>query len=63
MHGTRDDNVHTNNAMQLIKALQGAGKHFEVQVGPDQGHTGPTLARALEFLIHSLVVKPMYRLP
>ena len=26
--------------MQLIQALQRAGKSFDVQVGPDQGHSG-----------------------
>jgi len=38
-YGTADDNVHPNNAMQLIRALQRAGKSFEVQVGPDAGHS------------------------
>ncbi len=36
-YGTADNNVHPNNSMQLIKALQQAGKSFEVQVGPDAG--------------------------
>ena len=39
-YGTSDDNVHPKNALQLIKALQDARKSFEVQVGPDRGHTG-----------------------
>ena len=39
-YGTADNNVHPNNSMQLIQALQQAGKSFEVQVGPDQGHSG-----------------------
>ena len=38
-YGTADNNVHPNNSMQLIRALQQAGKSFEVQVGPDAGHT------------------------
>ncbi len=38
-YGTADNNVHPSNTMQLIKALQQAGKSFEVQVGPDQGHS------------------------
>ena len=38
-YGTADNNVHPNNSMQLIQALQQAGKSFEVQVGPDAGHT------------------------
>ncbi len=36
-YGTADNNVHPNNSMQLIQALQRAGKSFEVQVGPDVG--------------------------
>ena len=39
-YGTADNNVHPSNMMQLIKALQQAGKSFEVQVGPDRGHSG-----------------------
>ena len=36
-YGTADNNVHPNNSLQLIQALQRAGKNFEVQVGPDRG--------------------------
>ena len=39
-YGTADNNVHPNNSMQLIQALQQAGKSFEVQVGPDGGTQG-----------------------
>ena len=39
-YGTADNNVHPTNAMQLIQALQRRAKSFEVQVGPDLGHTG-----------------------
>ena len=39
-YGTADNNVHPNNSMQLIRALQQAGKSFEVQVGPDAPHSG-----------------------
>ena len=39
-YGTADNNVHPSNAMQLIQALQTAGKSFEVQVGPDAGPLG-----------------------
>jgi dipeptidyl-peptidase-4 len=55
-YGTADDNVHPNNAMQLIRALQQAGKSFEVQVGPDAGHSGINPQRMMEFFIESLVL-------
>lgn len=55
-YGTADDNVHPNNSMMLIKALQEAGKSFEVQVGPDAGHSGINQQRMMEFFIESLVL-------
>jgi dipeptidyl-peptidase-4 len=57
-YGTADNNVHPNNSMQLIRALQQAGKSFEVQVGPDQGHTGVNTQRMMEFFIENLVQRP-----
>ena len=54
-YGTADNNVHPNNTMQLIKALQKAGKNFEVQIGPDQGHAAINNARMMEFFIENLV--------
>ena len=56
-YGTADNNVHPNNSMQLIKALQQAGKSFEVQVGPDQGHGSLNRERMMEFFIENLVMK------
>lgn len=56
-YGTADDNVHPANALQLIQALQKAGKSFEVQVGPDQGHTSVNTERMMEFFIENLVVR------
>ena len=56
-YGTADDNVHPNNSMQLIRALQQAGKSFEVQVGPDAGHTALNQQRMMEFFIQSLVIE------
>jgi dipeptidyl-peptidase-4 len=56
-YGTADNNVHPNNSMQLIKALQQAGKSFEVQVGPDAGHTAVNNQRMMEFFIENLVMK------
>jgi dipeptidyl-peptidase-4 len=57
-YGTADNNVHPNNTMQLITALQRAGKSFEVQVGPDQPHTGVNGQRMMEFFIENLVMRP-----
>jgi dipeptidyl-peptidase-4 len=55
-YGTADNNVHPNNTMQLIQALQRAGKSFDVQVGPDYGHSGLRSERMMEFFIENLVV-------
>jgi len=55
-YGTADNNVHPNNSMQLIQALQKAGKSFEVQVGPDLGHTGVRQDRMMEFFIENLIL-------
>lgn len=56
--GTADNNVHPSNMMQFIQALQQAGKSFEVQVGPDRGHTGLNQDRMMEFFIENLVLWP-----
>ncbi len=52
--GTADDNVHPSNSLQLIQALQRAGKSFEVQVGPDQGHQSVGFERMMEFFCENL---------
>jgi dipeptidyl-peptidase-4 len=73
-YGTADNNVHPNNTMQLIKALQPPpgrgggrggesgvvpiGKNFEVQVGPDLGHSGVDPQRMMEFFIENLIIRP-----
>ncbi len=57
-YGTADNNVHPNNSMQLIRALQQAGKSFEVQVGPDAGHSGVNNQRMMEFFIENLIQRP-----
>jgi len=57
-YGTADNNVHPNNMMQLIDALQKAGKSFDVQVGPDRGHSGINPDRMMEFFIENLVMRP-----
>jgi dipeptidyl-peptidase-4 len=57
-YGTADNNVHPSNSLQLIKALQQAGKSFDVQVGPDQGHSNVSSRRMMEFFIDNLVLEP-----
>jgi len=37
-HGTSDDNVHLQNTIQLIDALQKEGKHFELMLYPGGMH-------------------------
>jgi dipeptidyl-peptidase-4 len=56
-YGTADNNVHPTNAMQLIQTLQREGKSFEVQVGPDLGHSGINQQRMMEFFIENLVLR------
>jgi dipeptidyl-peptidase-4 len=60
-YGTADNNVHPNNSMQLIQALQKADKSFDVQVGPDQGHSGLRPDRMMEFFIENLVMNEPVR--
>lgn len=54
--GTADTNVHPSNSMQLIRALQRAGKSFELQIGPDQNHSHIAIPRMMEFFIENLVL-------
>ena len=37
-HGTGDDNVHFQNTLVLVDALQRQGKHFELMIYPDGMH-------------------------
>jgi dipeptidyl-peptidase 4 len=53
-YGTADNNVHPSNALQLIEALQAAGKSFDLQIGPDRGHSGVNQDRMMEFFIDAL---------
>jgi dipeptidyl-peptidase-4 len=57
-YGTADNNVHPSNSLQLIKALQDAGKSFDLQVGPDRGHTSVNQERMMEFFIETLRPSP-----
>ena len=57
-YGTADNNVHQNNTVQLIQALQEAGKSFELQIGPDLPHSSVNGDRMMEFFIENLVMNP-----
>ena len=39
VHGTADDNVHVQNAMQLIHALEEHGKQFDMRLYPNKTHS------------------------
>ena len=56
-YGTADNNVHPSNMMQFITSLQRSGKSFDVQVGPDRGHSGINTERMMEFFIENLVMR------
>ena len=39
MHGTGDDNVHFQNAVDMVTALEAAGKQFEFRIYPNKNHS------------------------
>ena len=53
IHGTKDDNVHIGNTMQLANALQNAGKRFDLMIYPKNRHSiaQPRQARHLRELM------------
>jgi dipeptidyl-peptidase-4 len=56
-YGTADNNVHPSNTLQLIQALEAAGKHYDLQVGPDKGHTQMNTTRMWEYFITHLILE------
>jgi len=56
-YGTADNNVHPSNTLQLIQALETAGKHYDLQVGPDRTHTQMNTNRMWEYFITYLILE------
>jgi dipeptidyl-peptidase-4 len=56
-YGSADNNVHPTNSMEMIQTMQRAGKSFELQVGPDMGHSAVNSQRMMEFFIQNLKMK------
>lgn len=65
IHGEVDDNVHLGNTLQLVAALQRAGKQFDLMIYPGEAH-GVTDAKQMyhlyelmtQFLIRELETQP-----
>ncbi|MCH2182502.1 MAG: DPP IV N-terminal domain-containing protein [Mariniblastus sp.] len=57
IHGSIDENVHMSNSLQLAKALQEAGKQFELMIYPEARHSvrDPEQLRHLHQLMFDFV--------
>jgi len=55
VHGTGDDNVHFQNSMQMIEALEKAGKQFQLMIYPNKTHSisGPDARAHLFHMIEN----------
>jgi dipeptidyl-peptidase-4 len=53
IHGTGDDNVHFQNSIQLVDALQEAGKQFEFMAYPGKTHS--ILGAGTQFHLFTLI--------
>lgn len=56
--GTSDDNVHPSHSLMLIRALDQAGKDYELRVGPDRGHTFVGDRQMISFFLRALKPDP-----
>lgn len=56
VHNIEDDNVHFQNTIQMVNALQKAGKQFEMQVYPQKSHGvgGPVRKQMLRSMLDFL---------
>ncbi|HKV39055.1 MAG TPA: S9 family peptidase [Blastocatellia bacterium] len=59
IHGAIDDNVHEQNTIQLIYALQNAGKEFQMMLYPRSRHgvTDPALVKHLHQMMTDFVLR------
>jgi dipeptidyl-peptidase-4 len=55
-YGSADNNVHPANTLQMVQALQQAGKSFDMMVGPDMGHTGVNSNHMWEYFVQYLIL-------
>jgi len=55
-YGTADNNVHPSNTLQLVTALEGSGRRYDLQVGPDRGHSGMNNTRMWEYFVTNLIL-------
>ena len=56
--GSADNNVHPSNTYMLVDALEKKGKRYDLQVGPDRGHTQMNSVRMWEYFIKWLILDP-----
>lgn len=60
-YGSADNNVHPSNTLQLVQAIEDAGKRYDLQVGPDRGHTGMNATRMWEYFVTHLILNPPHQ--
>lgn len=65
VHGTTDDNVHLQNSIQVINAMQDKRKNFELMLYPNQRHGisggkgGHNMLSTIEFIYKNMLEKKM----
>jgi dipeptidyl-peptidase-4 len=59
LHGFRDDNVHPENSIQLMHALQQSGRQFEVMFYPTARH--PIQGEHYQRLLFDFILRTMGR--